>query len=324
MSIYSTFHLNSTSYIMQKLFLKAIVLFLLVSCAATKENDYVFKGKNHKKAYIKSYNKSLLLWDVPYQEEDIETSFGKAHVIIAGPKEGSPLVLLHGMDASSTMWFPNIKTLSKNHRVYAIDFLNEVGKSQSIEKSLSKDKIAKWYNEIFNHYKLKKINIIGASKGGWIATLLATQDKSKIDKLVLLSPAQTFKGIDQAGKATPALFLKAFPTRKKLNKTLEAFSFYPEKINPVYKNQFYLGYKHAKSSSDFLQLQPFSNDDLKKITIPVLVLIGDHDIINSNESLVDAKKYLPNCKTEIIKNAGHFLSIDQSQAVNKTVLDFLK
>lgn len=309
---------------MRNLFLNFIVLFLFVSCSATKENDYVFKGKNHKKIYLNSYNKSLQLWDVPYQEEDIATTLGKAHVITSGPKDGTPLVLLHGMDATSTMWFPNIKELSKNHRVYAIDFLNEVGKSQSVEKSLSKEEIVTWYNEIFNHYKLKKINVIGASKGGWMATLLATQDQNKINKLVLLSPAQTFKGIDQAGKASSALFLKAFPTKKKLNQTLEAFSFYPYKIHPVYKKQFFLGYKHAKSNSSFLQLQPFSNDDLKKITIPVLVLIGDHDIINSNESLIDAKKYLPNCKTEIIKNAGHFLSIDQSQNVNKVVLTFLK
>lgn len=309
---------------MQKLLLKAIVFILLLSCAATKQEEYIFKSVHHKKIYLKSYNKSLQLWDVPYQEEDILTSFGKAHVITAGPKDGVPLVLLHGMDATSTMWFPNIKELSKNHRIYAIDFLNEVGKSQSVEKSLSKEEIVKWYNEIFSHYKLKKINVIGASKGGWIATLLAIQDNHKINQLVLLSPAQTFKGIDKAGKASSALFLKIFPTRKKLNKTLETFSFYPNKINPVYKNQLYLGNKYAKSSSDFLQLQPFSNDDLKKITIPVLVLIGDHDVINSDESLTNAEKFLPNCKTETIKNAGHFLSIDQSQTVNKAILSFLE
>lgn len=309
---------------MQKLLLKAIVCFLLVSCAATKEKDYVFKNKKHKKTYINSYNKSLQLWDVPYQEEDIETSLGKAHVITSGPKDGIPLVLLHGMDATSTMWFPNIKAFSKNHRVYAIDFLNEVGKSQSVEKSLSKEEIVKWYNDIFTHYKLKNFAVIGASKGGWIAALLATQEDSKINKMVLLSPAQTFMGIDKEGKASSALFLKVFPTKKKLNKTMEAFSFYPDKINPVYKNQFYLGNRYAKFNSSFLQLQPFSNDDLKKITIPILVLIGDHDIINSDISLANAKKYLPHCKTETIKDAGHFLSIDQAQTVNKEVLAFLK
>ncbi|TGD59070.1 alpha/beta fold hydrolase [Flavobacterium humi] len=309
---------------MQNLFLKALMLFLLVSCAATKEKDYVFKSRKHKKAYINSYNKSLQLWDVPYQEEDIQTSFGKAHVITAGPKDGPPLVLLHGMDATSTMWFPNIRALSKNHRTYAIDYLNEAGKSQSREKSLSKEETVQWYNEIFDHYKLRKLDIVGASRGGWMATLLAIQPNSKISRLVLLSPAQTFKGVDKAGKASSALLLKIFPSKKKLDKTLETFSFYPEKISPVYKTQFFLANKQAKSSSSFLQMQPFSDEDLQKITIPVLVLIGDHDVINAEESLTRAQKYLPDCKTKTLKDAGHFLSIDQSEAVNKTIVDFLK
>ncbi len=309
---------------MIKLLLKISICFLLIGCATTHEKEYVFKSKIHKKAYIKSYNKSLKLWNIPYEEEDIVTSFGKAHIIISGPNEAEPLVLLHGMDATSTMWFPNIEALSKKHRVYAIDFLNEAGKSQSIEKSLSKEEIIVWYNEIFNHYKLKNITLIGASKGGWIATLLAIEKNEKIDKLVLLSPAQTFKGIDQVGKSSSALFLKLFPSRKKLNKTLNAFSFYPNKINHTYKNQLYLSYKYTKSSSSFLQLQPFSNNDLKKITIPVLVLIGDNDVINSEESLKNAKEYIPNCKTVIVKSAGHFLSIDQANTVNKLTLNFIE
>jgi pimeloyl-ACP methyl ester carboxylesterase len=311
---------------MQKLLLKAIILFFLVSCDATKEkkiDDPVFKRKSEKKAYLTSYNNSLQLWEIPYQEEDIPTRFGTAHVIISGPKEGSALVLLHGMDATSTMWYPNIKALSKNHRVYAIDFLNEVGKTQSTEKSLSKEEIVTCYTEIFNHYKLKDFAVMGASRGGWLATLLATHKANKINKLILLSPAQTFQNVDQAGKASSALFLKIFPSRKKLKKTLEAFSFYPEKINPVYKNQFYLANIVGKSSSSFLQMQPFSEEDFKKVRIPVLVIIGDHDIVNSEESLIRAKKQLSNCKAVTLKNAGHFLNVDQPEEVNKLILDFL-
>lgn len=309
---------------MKKLFLKILVCISVISCASIKEKEYVFKGPHHKKIFIQSYNKSLNLWNVQFQEEDIQTSFGKAHIIISGPKDGSPLVLLHGMDATSTMWFPNIKALSENHRVYAIDFLNEVGKSQSVEKSLSKEEIVKWYNEIFEFYKLKKLDVIGASKGGWIGTLLAIQENHKINKLVLLSPAQTFKGIDKAGKASSALFLKLFPTRKKLEKTLKAFSFYPKNIPFEYKTQLFLANKHAKSSSSFLQLMPFSDEDLKKIKSSVFVLTGDHDVINSTESIKKAENLIPNCKTEIVKNAGHFLSIDQSKIVNERILDFLK
>ena len=107
-----------------------IVLFLVTSCASKKAKfeDYVFKTKSEEQKYQTAYNKSLKLWEIPYTEEDVKTSFGTAHVIIAGPKNGKDLVLLHGMDASSTMWYTKIKVLAKNHLIYAIDFIMEHNK----------------------------------------------------------------------------------------------------------------------------------------------------------------------------------------------------
>jgi len=304
-----------------------IILFLVTSCASTKKakfEDYVFKTKSEELKYETAYNKALKLWDIPYTEENVSTSFGTAHVIIAGPKNGKDLVLLHGMDASSTMWYPNIKALAKNHRIYAIDFIMEPNKSHLTAKPLSSEEIVIWYNEIFKHYKLKKFDIVAASRGGWIATLLATQKTNSIDKIVLLSPAQTFKFIDKVGKTTTALMLKLFPSEKKFGKTLKTFSTHPEKISPVYKRQFYLANKYAKSNSSMFKMTPFSVKELESIQNPVLVLIGDKDVINSEESLERAQKYLANCKTKTIKDAGHFLTIDQSKITNDAMINFLE
>jgi len=311
---------------MLKKSLQIAILFLFIGCSSTKTKfeDYSFKTKKEKDSYSASYNKALKLWDIPYTEEDIKTSYGTAHVIIAGPKNGKDLVLLHGMDASSTMWYPNIKALAKTHRIYAVDFLMEPNKSVLKDKPLSLEEIVIWYNEIFSHYKLKKFDIVGASRGGWIATLLATQKQNSIDKIVLLSPAQTFKFIDKIGKTSSALMLKLFPSEKKFGKTLNTFSTHPEKISPAYKRQFYLANKYAKSNSSMLKMHPFSDDELKSIQNPVLVLIGDHDVINGEDSVERAQKYLVNSKTKIIKDAGHFLSIDQSKITNTAMIDFLE
>lgn len=312
---------------MNKIISLFVLLFILTGCKATKNSkfdDYIFKRKIEKSKYIKAYNESLKLWKIPFREDDIITSFGTAHVIVSGPKDAEPLILLHGMDASSTMWYPNIEALAKNHRVYAIDFLMEPSKSVSCGETISKEETLVWYEEIFKHYKLKKFKLIGASRGGWLATLLAIQNDSRVSKLVLLSPAQTMENMDQKMKASSAMMLKLFPSKKKLLKTLDAFSFYPDKIDAVYKNQFYLANKYAKSNVSFLQMQPFSKEELQRIMIPVLIMIGDHDIINSDESLKKAEELVKNAETVKIENAGHFLTIDQSKIVNKKIVDFLE
>jgi pimeloyl-ACP methyl ester carboxylesterase len=311
---------------MQKLISLLLLVLLFSNCAIKKADridDYVFKTKSAKADYLKSYNGALKLWKVNFKEEDLITSYGTAHVIITGPKDASPLVLLHGMDASSTMWYPNIEALSKNHRVYAIDFLMEPGKSVSCGETLNKTEVVTWYNEIFDHYKLQKFKVVGASRGGWVGTLLATQDNSRITKLALLSPAQTFETIDSKRKAMPALMLKLFPNKNKLRRTLKAFSYYPKKIDTLYKKQFYLANKYAKSNTSMLQMTPFSKEELKNIQIPVLVLIGDHDVINSDDTVEKSKKLIENSQAEKIKDAGHFLTIDQYKLVNQKIVDFL-
>lgn len=299
-------------------------LALLTSCAVTKDsNDFVFPTKAGKQKYLRAYNNALKLWKIKYVEEDVKTSYGLAHVIIAGPRNAPPLVLFHGTDASSTMWFPNIQAFSKKYRVYAIDYPMETGKSLAKVKEMDARDMILFYNEIFTYYDLRKINVVAASRGGWVATLLALEPVSRIGKLVLLSPAQTFGFVDKPIKAMSALKLKMFPSQKQLNRFFTQFSHYPEKINAKYKEQFYLANKFGRSKPDLMKMTRFSKESLQELKIPVLVLVGDHDVINDVDILEKAKEVIPHAQTAIVKDAGHFLSIDQAAQVNQLIIDFL-
>lgn len=298
--------------------------FLLSGCSGHKiVPDFVFDSTAKKELYIKSYDETLKLWGVPFEEVDVTTNYGIAHIIISGPKTGEPLVLFHGTDASSTMWFPNVKEFSVTYRVYAIDFPLETGKSLSNCIKLTNKQTAVFYNAIFKHFKMKNINLLGVSRGGWMVTYLALQPNNDIKKLVLLSPAQTFGGVANLGKVLSAINLKMFPTPKNTDKFFKAFSYYPDKINAIFKNQLYLAYKYGNSKPRLLNMMPFSKEELKSLKTSVLVLIGDHDIVNTEKIFVKAHKFIPNVETAVIKDAGHFMSIDQSEITNKKVVEFL-
>ncbi len=274
--------------------------------------------------YFNSYNKSLTLWKTTFHELNIQTSLGNAHVIVSGPKNGEPVVLLHGMNASSTMWYPNVKALSQNHRVYAIDYLLEPGKSHVNGEVKDMSEIVNWYNEIFDQLKLDEFSLIGASRGGWLAIYFALQQTSRIRNIVLLSPAQTFMWIPPGSEILSGLNYTIRPKRKHLRRLLETMSFDVDKIEQVFIDQYFLATQEAIKIKFILKMTPYTDDELKRLTMPVLVLIGDNDIINSEKSIEQAEKLLPYCETGILKNAGHFLSIDQPETVNARILEFLE
>ena len=285
--------------------------------------EYVEEVRPEDREYFKAYNKTLKLWKTPFHELYIKTSFGNAHVIVSGPKNAEPLVLLHGMNSSSTMWYPNIKALSQDHRVYAIDYLLEPGKSQINRKAKDMMEINNWYNEIFDQLKLEKFSLIGASKGGWMAVYIALKQKSRIKSIILLSPAQTFIWIRPGSKIFSDILYQISPERKHLRAVLETMSVNVDKIEKAYIDQYFIATQKATNNKFFLQMTPFSDNELKTLDLPVLLLIGDHDIINKEKSIEKAKEFLPHSETDIIKNAGHFLSLDQSETVNNRILDFL-
>jgi len=285
--------------------------------------EYFEEVKPEDQKYYKAYNKALTLWKTPFHEINIQTSLGNAHLIVSGPKNAKPVVLLHGMNASSTMWYPNIKTLSQNFRVYAIDHLLEPGKSKMNGEVKDFKEIMNWYNEIFDHLKLKKYSLIGASSGGWLAVYIALQHKTRIRNIVLLSPAQTFIWIRPGYKILSNITYTLNPKRKHLQGVLETMSVNVDKIKKAYIEQYFLATQQAINSKFILQMTPYTDDELKTLIMPVLLLIGEHDIINNEKSIEKAIELLPRPETDIIKNAGHFLSMDQSETINTRILEFM-
>jgi len=313
---------------MTRKFLLLILSYVfLLSCTAAKDksNNAIFINKKAEQKYIAAYNTTMKLWPVPFEEKDVTTTYGTAHVIISGPATGEPLVLLHGMDASSTMWYPNVKSYAKSYRVYAIDYLTESGKSvQAKDTKFNTENIISWYDQIFDALKIKKFNLVATSRGGWVATHYTLNCDGRVKKLVLLAPVQTFDGINMQSKTMTAANFKFFPTRRRLNKMVGYFSERPEKVSRQFKEQMYLGTKNTKTNIDLLQMKPFNEKELKSLKLPVMVLVGDNDILNKPEIIEKAKELLPNSKAEVIKDAGHFLTMDQQEKIDSMVLNFLK
>ncbi len=106
------------------------------------ESISAFKSPDGKTQYFAAYEVAMCLWPVSYELFEISTCYGRMHVISCGAEHASPLLLLHGGYASSTMWFPNIADLARNFHVLAFDTIDEPGKSVATQPNASKGDLA--------------------------------------------------------------------------------------------------------------------------------------------------------------------------------------
>lgn len=301
---------------------------LLLSCSNKYEKynktpEYITKASALDEAYYKAYDETLALWDVSFEELYIPTTNGIAHVIVSGPKNGEPVILLHGMNASSTMWYPNIEALSKDHRVFAIDLILEPGKSYLYNDVESVEKLIDWYEEILFVLELESFHVIGASRGGWLAVNFALKNQKKVKSLILLSPAQTFTWIRPSMDLFKNIATLFSSKEKQIAQSMESLSENADKISDIYLKQYKIGLEKESQNKFMASMRPFSNEELRSLAMPVLVLIGDDDMINE-EKTVEIANTIPKGEGEIIQNAGHFLTIDRAELVNEKMLAFLK
>ena len=95
-----------------------------------------FRSPEGEAAYMEAYEASLELWTVPYESMDVTSRFGRTHLVVCGPVEAPPLVLLHSFFSSLTNWAYNIADLSRHYRVYAPDMMGQPSKSIRVKPSV--------------------------------------------------------------------------------------------------------------------------------------------------------------------------------------------
>ena len=290
-----------------------------------------FKTPEGETAFLAAYENAMNLWPVPYEEIEIPTRFGMTHVLTCGPKDAPPLVLLHGYFVTLAMWISNAADLSKEYRVYAIDVMGQPGKSiPNPEEPIREvaDFMA-WLIETLNGLNLNRISLAGMSFGGWLATHFAMTAPERIEKLVLLSPAACFQPIvRQFGLR--GMLMGLFPTRLTTDSLMGWMGFkntQEDAGTQCILDLFYLGIKHFRLLPETMRIMPgvFSDDELGEIQVPVLLLIGENEVIYDATKAFDrAQALLQNFEGELVPQSNHDMCSSQHQIVDGRILDFLK
>jgi len=298
---------------------------------AKMPEHYPFKSVKAKGQYLNYYDKRAREWPVASESRIVETPYGKTFVRISGPMNGYSLVLLPSTSASSLVWLPNIKALSEQYRVYAVDNIYDFGRSINTKNIKSSDDMMNWLDELFTALDLgDSINLMGLSFGGWLTSQYTLNYPNRLNKAVWLAPAATL--FEFPGEWVWRGILSALPHRYFMKKFMVEWLF-----EDLLKKKDETSLKQLDQLVDdaMMGLKCFkfrmpvtpsvlTDNELQRIKVPTLFLVGE------NEKLYPAKKAVerlntaaPQIQTEVIPNAGHDLTIVQADMVNKKILDFL-
>lgn len=290
------------------------------------EKISVFRSPEGKAQYFAAYEAVLEKWPVPYDEILIPTRFGDTHVIASGPKDAASLVLIHPAGGGGVIWVRNVGPFSQHYRTYAIDVISETNKSvptRPITIRRQREEFADWMADLLDGLGIERADMVGNSFGGFLALNTALFLPERVKNIVLISPAATFVPIQAwAWHFMPANMIGPLIGSKRM--LLAPYTWiwqgFPRDEHIALLRDMSAIYGRPRHWSPTV----FSDEELRKIQAPVLLLIGDHEVIYKPEDAIQrATRLLPNLKTGIIPNANHIAEYTASDIVNEMILEFL-
>jgi len=264
-------------------------------------------------------------WPIASEERTVATSYGPTCVRIGGPESAPPLVLLHGVTASSLMWAPNIRELSTACRTFAVDQIGDFGKTLCTRPIVSVYDYVAWLDELFDRLELGDVTLAGMSFGGALATQYALHRPERVTKLILLAPGSTV--LRMALRFWLHVGALAFLRRKGIPWFLRWIFPDMARQDPAWIGEISEGlFLNVRSLRP--RKTPFppvlTDDEWGSLKMPVLFLVGEHEVIYSPERAVRRlRRVAPAIAAEIVPGAGHDLTFAQAALVNRRILEFL-
>ncbi|MEG7336328.1 alpha/beta fold hydrolase [Bacillus sp. 0102A] len=275
-------------------------------------------------SFYQAYDQSLSLWPIESEAFYVSTRFGKTHIIASGPKDAPSLVLLHRGLFSSLMWYPNIAAWSSQYRTYAVDIIGDKNKSIPSAALDTRADCAEWLKDVLDSLELETAHLAGLSLGGSHIVNFLLQAPERVERAVVMSPAEAFISFHPdvykfAAGLTGARGAEAY---------IEWITASRYDLHPALQRQIVAG---VEWQGEQRSLKPtengfpyvFTDRELRSIAVPMLLMFGEHEVMYHQQMALERASILvPGIQAEIVKNAGHLLPLEQPEYVNQRVLSF--
>lgn len=221
---------------------------------------------------------------------------------------GAPVVLLHGLGGSSDWWRRNFDVIAERHDVAAIDLVGFGRNRFFLRRSalpLKFDEIAallvRWIESSFR----QPVHLVGNSLGGQIAIHVAAARPDLVRSLVL---------VDSTGIPFEIAPMRHF---ENLAMPRGLWSFFIILFRDLFR---------AGPTATALAFARLLRDDarplMEKLTLPVLLLWGEHDPLVPLDYARRMQEVMPHAKLRVVDHAGHVPMWENAPTFNRELLAF--
>ncbi|MFO1203350.1 MAG: alpha/beta fold hydrolase [Tabrizicola sp.] len=205
---------------------------------------------------------------------------------------GDPVLLIHGGLGNADIWANQVADLMKDHLVIVADSRGH-GRSTRTEEPFGYDLMASDYLALLDFLKVDKVDLVGWSDGGIIGLDIAMTHPERLDHLFAHAANITTDGVDPTVGEDP-VFMGIYANwmgeeYAKMSPTPDQFDAFIAQISEMWATQ-----------------PNWTDDQVKAITVPTAVVVGDHDeaILRPHTEKIAA--LIPGAKLVILPEASHF------------------
>jgi len=251
---------------------------------------------------------------------------------------GFPLVLLHTLRTQLDIFQKVIPRLAEDFTVYAVDYPGH-GWSDIPAVNYTPELFTRFVADFLEELQIKDALIAGVSIGATIPLLLAAEGDSRVRGIVSINPFDYGnRGADRANAVAKIIFTAAWipvlgetvmRLRNRLveGRVLEGGVASPDALPASFREEvFIVGERpgHYQAFINLIRHLPMwrtVHRSYGRIKVPVLLLYGDRDW-SRREERQQTLSEIPDARLVTVENGGHFLPLDQPEAVVQNIRAF--
>jgi pimeloyl-ACP methyl ester carboxylesterase len=221
---------------------------------------------------------------------------------------GDPVLLIHGGLGHADIWAHQVIDLMQDHLVIVADSRGH-GRSTRSEEPFGYALMASDYLALLDHLKVDKVDLVGWSDGGIIGLDIAMTHPERLDQLFAHAANITVDGVDPS-VAEDAVFGSYIGW---MGEDYAAMSPTPDQFEPF-----------VAQISEMWATQPnWTDDQVKAITVPTAVVVGDQDEAILREHTEKIAALVPGAKLVILPEASHFAMLQDPAGYTAAVRAFI-